>query len=433
MWLLLDNNTYLSGLYELLIRRRDPEDQTEWADVVDYMNENGGNYNRDFVRKSWPLLSMYIDAGWVHQPESNEAKVSTKTAVSLNTDGTASSEKQFAVEENDDLGDPDFLLRAHGYDPSKFRLVQAKSSFWDCNGGDKKMCSSRITVAPKLSDVADEDIEDWLRKLVTDYKPMVKAPTYIHGHDKLLVIPISDLHHNLLATVFSSGNEYNCDLAESLFLRIISDVLDETKDAEFDRIILTIGGDQANADNINNTTTKGTPQDCELPYYDACEHLYAMTVEGIDLLKQYAPVDVVYVPGNHDRVTGFQLAKYLAAWFRGDDSVTVDYSPLPRKYKVWGKTLFVFAHDGDLKKLPQLIADEARNVWSRVEFTEVMLQHLHSEQVLMEQYHMRIQRIPSVVARSRWTVDGGYQARRQCKSFLYDKELGLRRVIYTPV
>lgn len=397
------------------------------------MNKNGGNYNREFVRKAWPLLSMYIDAGWVHQPESNEAKVSTKTAVSLNTDGTTSSEKQFSVDDNDDLNDQNFLLRAHGYDPSKFKLVQAKSSFWDCSGSDKRMCSSRITVAPKESDVTDEDIERWLRNLGTSYRKLVPSPSYIHGNDKLLVIPISDLHHNLLATVFSSGNSYNCEIAESLFNRILSDVLSETKDCEFDRIILTIGGDQSNADGINNATTKGTPQDCELPYYDACESLYAMTVKGIDILKQRAPVDVIYVPGNHDRVTGFQLAKYLAAWFRGDEGVTVDYSPLPRKYKVWGKTLFVFAHDGDLKKLPQLIADEARDVWSNVNFTEVMLQHLHSEQVLMEQYHMRIQRIPSVVARSRWTVDGGYQSRRQCKSFLYDKELGLRRVIYTPV
>lgn len=52
------DNNYLAGLYEILLRRQDPNDQTEWADVVDFMNNHGGNYNREFVRKAWPLLSI---------------------------------------------------------------------------------------------------------------------------------------------------------------------------------------------------------------------------------------------------------------------------------------------------------------------------------------------------------------------------------------
>ena len=48
------DNNYLAGLYEILLRRQDPNDQTEWADVVDFMNDHGGNYNREFVRKAGP-------------------------------------------------------------------------------------------------------------------------------------------------------------------------------------------------------------------------------------------------------------------------------------------------------------------------------------------------------------------------------------------
>lgn len=55
----------------MLLRRSDPDDEIEWADVVAFMNEQtGGTYTRDFVRKSWPLLSMYIDEGWVRPPVS---------------------------------------------------------------------------------------------------------------------------------------------------------------------------------------------------------------------------------------------------------------------------------------------------------------------------------------------------------------------------
>lgn len=430
----MPDNNYLSGLYEMLLRRRDPDDQTEWADVVDYMNSHGGNYNRDFVRKAWPLLSMYIDAGWVVKPDDNATNNNVHSSVAINTDGTTSSEKQFEILDGQDLNDPDFLLKSHGYDPKKFKLVKARSSFWDSPGGTKRMCSSRITFAPNdTCDVTDSDIEEWLARI--DSLNICKPRLFYHGavDGKLLVIPISDLHHNLLATAFSSGNEYNCKIAEEIWNKVLEDVASEVSDCGIERIVLTIGGDQANADGPSGTTTKGTPQDCELPYYDACEHLYGMTVNGIEFLSTIAPVDVIYVPGNHDKVTGFQMAKYIAAWFRDVQNVNVDYSPLPRKYFVWGNTLFVFAHDGDLKRLPQLIADEARDVWSSVSFTEVMLQHLHSEQVLMEQYNMRIQRIPSAVARSQWTTNSGYKSRRQCKSFLYDKKSGLRRVIYTTI
>ena len=114
---------------------------------------------------------------------------------------------------------------------------------------------------------------------------------------------------------------------------------------------------------------------------------------------------------DHDEVTCYKLAKYIDAWFRNEDRVKVDYTPLARKYKLYGKTLLCFAHDGKVNKLPTLIADEARKMWSQADTVEVFLQHLHTEQVLME----------------------GYSSKRQCKSFIFDKEDGLADVIYTPI
>lgn len=60
----------MSGLYDMLMRRADPQDEIEWSDVVEYMNEqSGGTYNREFVRKAWPLLALYSEAGWVRPPD----------------------------------------------------------------------------------------------------------------------------------------------------------------------------------------------------------------------------------------------------------------------------------------------------------------------------------------------------------------------------
>lgn len=38
-----------------------------------------------------------------------------------------------------------------------------------------------------------------------------------------------------------------------------------------------------------------------------------------------------------------------------------------------------------------------------------------------------------ISARSKWTADQGYSSKRQCKSFIFDKEDGLTDIIYTPI
>ena len=429
----------MAGLYELLGRRADPQDETEWADVVDYMNAcTDGDYKREFVRKGVALFDIFNAAGWVRPADGGDVceaeaqNATTCKSTSVNADGTFTSELRASVHNESDLHDANYLLKLHGYDPDRFELVSAKASQW--GSGTAPMYSSRIAVKPKQLGTTESDISAWFNDLDRNYS--VGTPTKIDGWgsgDKLLVVPISDLHFNMQATLFNSGNEYNCQIAEKVFFHIIADVLERTERYDFQRIVFTIGGDQLDADSPANTTTKGTPQHCDKHYWDACEQLYAMTVKAVDILAQRAPVDVIYVPGNHDNQSGFKLAKYVDAWFRNDDRVSVDYSPLPRHYYVFGKTLFVFAHDGDAKRLQKLIPDEARDVWSNVDFTEVMLQHLHSEALLAEDCNMRIQRLPSPVARSVWTNDQGYRARRQCKSFVYDKELGLTDVVYTTI
>ena len=51
----------------------------------------------------------------------------------------------------------------------------------------------------------------------------------------------------------------------------------------------------------------------------------------------------------------------------------------------------------------------------------------------MEEYNIRIQRLPTISARSKWCNDKGFNSKRQCKSFIFDKEDGLTDVLYTPI
>lgn len=433
----IDKTEFLLGLYDLLKRRRDPSEDLEWSSITQFYNDNSGEtVASDYLRKSARLFYLYEDAGYINVQDGHKSVVVPQSkTTSLNADGSESSEAKFEIENEENLHDTEYLLKLHGYDPRKFELISAKNSRWTTSSdGRAPLYSSKISVKPKHIEAGKEDFEAWFSKLDRTYtKPDCKKIAGWGGGDKLLVLPISDLHFNLQATLFSSGNEYNCEIAEKIFFHIIRDVLDETEKYSFKKIIFTIGGDQMNADGIGNSTTKGTPQDCDKHYFDACEQMYAMTVRAVDILAEKAPVDVIHIPSNHDLATGFALAKYVDAWFRNDDRVTVDYSPLPRKYKLFGKTLFCFTHDADVKRLQKLIPDEARELWAQANFTEVMLQHLHKEELLSNENSIRIQRLPSPTAKSIWTNDSCYGARRQCKSFVYDAEYGLKNTIYTVV
>lgn len=365
-----------------------------------------------------------------------KAKSSYKSEQSINKDGTYTSDKLISIKE-DELKNPISLLKAHGFDIREWELVSARNNIWNVyskQDGIQELYSSKIVVKPKEQTIDYDRINEWFDKLDRKYSlPVIRTSNeYLKGN-KCLLIDIADLHLNLQATMFSTGNEYNCEIAEKLFFYVISDILSRVEKYQFNKIIFCIGGDMLNGDNLSGSTTKGTPQDSDLLYFDAIEKLYAMTIKAVEILEQKAPIDVIYISGNHDELSGYKLAKFIDAWFRNDENVTVDYSPLPRKYVKFGRTLFAFAHDGNIKTLPRLIADEARKYWSDIDTTEVFLQHLHTEQVLTEEYNMRIQRLPTISAKSNWTVNKGFGSKRQCKTFIFDIEDGLTDVLYTPI
>lgn len=422
-----------------------------WDDIADIINRELGNEDRPLsaaaFRKPYQYAKRFNDAG-VFGNASNESQTCDDSTIeamqkkygsetTINKDGTYSSNKLLVMNEQESK-DPEYILKAHGFDASSWQIVSARNNIRQViskQDGVITLYASFITVKPiSEKDLPLKKIEEFFNKLDRKYSlPTLKDNhSYLSG-DKLLLIDIADLHMNLQASVFTTGNEYNCDIAEKLFFHVVEDILTRTQHYDFEEIVFCIGGDMLNGDNLFGSTTKGTPQVSDIHYYDAYERLCSMTIKAIDLLKNRCKVNVIYVMGNHDEVVGFKLAKYIDAWFRNDDMVSVDYQPVARKYKLYGNTLLCFAHDGKVQKLPAIIADEARQYWSQVETVEVFLQHLHTEQVLLEDNNIRIQRLPTISGKSKWSSDKGYNSKRQCKSFIFDFNDGLTDVLYTSI
>lgn len=436
----LTQETYEAACRDIDMKQ-DGSIDIDWSEITE---KHGIKLNSDSVRKAngTPFGGSFRSAYFKNKSisssitDTEKAKSAYKSEQSINKDGTYTSNKLISITE-DELKNPVSLLEAHGFDIKDWELVSARNNIWNVyskQDGIQELYSSKIVVKPKEQTIDYDRINEWFNKLDRTYSlPALKTSDgYLNGN-KCLLIDIADLHLNLQATMFSTGNEYNCEIAEKLFFYVIEDILSRVEKYNFNKIIFCIGGDMLNIDNLSGSTTKGTPQDNDLLYFDAVEKMYEMTIKAVDILKQKAPVNVIYVSANHDKLSGYKLAKFIEAWYRNDKNVTVDYSPLPRKYVKFGRTLFTFAHDGNIKTLPRLIADEARQYWSDIDTTEVFLQHLHTEQVLTEEYNMRIQRLPTISAKSDWTVNKGLESKRQCKTFIFDIEDGLTDVLYTPI
>lgn len=425
---------------QLIIDKKNNVIDIDWQEICDRFNlpittdylrkANGGIFGGAFIAEYFKTKTG-TDSG------STALKQNISSEVTINKDGNYTSTKLLEMNEEQSK-DPEYILKAHGFDPTCWQLVNARNNIRQVISkadGVVTLYASFITAKPiSEKDLPLQKMEEFFDRLDRNYSlpELDKRTNYLVG-DKLLLIDIADLHMNLQASMFTTGNEYNCDIAETLFFQVIEDVISRTKAYDFEEIVFIIGGDMLNSDGLTGTTTKGTAQVNDVHYYDAYERLCAMTIKAVDLLKDICKVNVIYITGNHDELTGFKLAKYIDAWFRNEPMVTVDYQPMARKYKLFGKTLLCFAHDGKVQKLPAIIADEARHLWSQADTVEVFLQHLHTEQVLMEDNNIRIQRLPTISARSRWSTDKGYSSKRQCKSFIFDAKDGLTDVLYTSI
>ena len=124
---------------------------------------------------------------------------------------------------------------------------------------------------------------------------------------------------------------------------------DRVEDKPFEKVLFVVGNDFVNADNLNGTTTRGTPQDNAESWFKAVNKATELIVRATDMLTEIAPVDVVLVPSNHDLHTMFGVMLTVEAWYKNDDNVKVDVSPLPRKYYDFGKILIGLSHDIKVK------------------------------------------------------------------------------------
>ena len=247
----------------------------------------------------------------------------------------------------------------------------------------------------------------------------------------LLELALFDVHFGKLAHREESGEDYDLKIAVNRYNDAIDSLLGRINIQNIDRILLPIGQDLINVDNLNSTTTRGTPQDCDSRFFKIVRTVKDLLIKTINRLVDIAPVDVVICVGNHDEQTSFMIGEILEAYFSNHNLVNVYNDASLRKYYHYGNTSIMFTH-GDKEKFNELgmiFAAENPFLWAAAGQRYIQIGHFHHNklQVLQKQEFQgfQVQVIPSLSGSDAWHRGKGYHALKQAKAFLYDYTEGL--------
>lgn len=248
---------------------------------------------------------------------------------------------------------------------------------------------------------------------------------------KLAVVCLFDIHLGKIAHYKYTGNTDNLKEQEKSYLKEFGKLLNFLKSQKVYEIILPIGNDLLNVDNIDQETTKGTPQSNTEDLHGMFELGLNLMTESINsLAKLGCKVNVVLVPGNHANMSETYLALALAQVYKNDKRVDINHSPDPRKYFQWGKLCLGLAHgELPLKKYAELFPFEAKEFFSTSNHFEMLVGDKHIEEIYRSGIYdegVTVRRLAALTRTDMWHHQSGYSlSKRRSYVLVYDKENGL--------
>lgn len=223
----------------------------------------------------------------------------------------------------------------------------------------------------KRREVSTENILNLIgEKLTKDWH----TPRKVKSNGEYLFVPcLFDAHIGKASLDRVYGEDYFLDVLDDLVQRALLR-------GNIGKVLFPLGQDYGHIDNTLYTTTAGTPQEVNGSYGEIIANQVSIAVKAVEYLAQSYPVDVIMVPGNHDRYSNSWLGHVVEQRFYDHPNVTVDNSNNFRKYYQWGNLLLLSTHGNEegLNTIGNVISTEARKFWGNTEYCEVLTGHIHT-------------------------------------------------------
>ena len=263
----------------------------------------------------------------------------------------------------------------------------------------------------------DFDPEEFLEAIKDTVKPYVYEPTYDFDANRMLEIPLFDMHWGV-----QFFEQYE---------PVLRDILELINSRHWDRIVIPVGQDFFHNDSIvNPVTTKGTVIDKVDMTRAVKDGRRFITIIIDAALDNSNDTRVFYSPGNHDRSISWMFMQVLLERY---GPKIVDDSMEYRKAFTYGKNAIMVTH-GDSKQataktLAHLFPIAFPGEFAQATTREVHAGHLHSEKEA-DIYGIMIRRLSTKTAVDDWSDRQDFiGAHRRFKLFEWDTE-SLRSIHY---
>jgi hypothetical protein len=260
--------------------------------------------------------------------------------------------------------------------------------------------------------------KDILMEEMKIHSPIYSYPHISVGNRRFMYeIDLFDIHYGKKAWEKETGENYDCDIAEERSLHAMSYHLNQLRGEVPELILFPIGNDFLHIDTPEGTTTRGTSQDSDDRLSMLFKNGIHLLVNMIEMCASVAPTEVLVIPGNHDWLSTINIGTALEGWFQNNDRVAIDDSPRERKYKHYGANLVGFVHgsrdDPPPDRLPLIMAEEMKDVWSLVKFKEWHTGHTHKKKEMKylsaDSFGgVTFEVIPSITGTDKWHYQKGF-------------------------
>lgn len=400
-------------------------------------------YNRDIGQNNAEkfLAGIRMHLKTMQQLDTNK-QVFSQEEVSYNGDKSQTIKRDVYLTE-DEKASPVSVMRKMGFDPLLWEVLNCKiiSGSWEVitKDGDGNAITNparKYSVTLTVKPLGGRLSMDMVMQAFDALAPVKVAKVDYKLGTFLLELPIMDFHLGKLAWGEETGqSDYDLKIAENLYRETVLDILSKVKPfGTPERILFPIGQDFLHFDTPSTTTTAGTSLDSDSRWQKMFCKGVELLVWSIEQLRAIAPVQILWIPGNHDTVLSYAATVGISQRYTNTEGVEVDLSPMPRKYIDYGYNLIGFSHgENEGKRLEGLMQVEAPAQWGGSVWREMHMGHFHSESTV-DKNGIIFRRISSITAADAWHSEKGFiGATRRAQAFIWDKEKGLQAIINSNV
>jgi len=368
------------------------------------------NLKKYCTSRQWEILNAYWDTG-SSRKAAKKLGLSSKTSI---TDTIGKVLKKAAKAGYS----PD-----HGYThevPDGFH-VKGVSTLYNANG--------EIVSQWVKSNIDVDNIKEKLSELVGVFADKVEPLSEIEGpsytdDDIMCLYPIADLHIGMYAWKEETGNDYDCEISKELLFNALERLIHSAPNSK--KAIIVSLGDWFHSDTIENKTLKsGNILDVDTRWQRVFRIGARMLKTSIEMaLTKHEEIDVIVVPGNHDRHSSFALSMFLDAYFRNNKRVKVNSSVSFFRYVVFGKNLLGFTHGNvNESKLPGIMAADKPEEWGKTKYRTWFIGHKHKTSV-KEYPGCVVEMVRTIASKDAWTYESGFRSERDLQRIVFHRERG---------